>query len=31
MSDAGEVINNAKNEIETKLERVIVTSNNYLE
>ena len=31
MSEAGNVINSAKKEIERKLERPIVTSDNYIE
>ena len=31
MKDAGQVINIAKKEIENKLERPIVTTNNYIE
>ena len=31
MKDAGQVINTAKKQIENKLERSIVTTNNYIE
>ena len=31
MSEAGTVINSAKKEIERKLERPIITSDNYIE